>query len=127
MGKPLAAIAALPVILTLTLLIRRAAERRWRWLFMWLLTYVVLTTVFAGWQLARDWPHRSDGQYYKLEGWYWIWLMTVYLTAVAAPIIYAAGAAWRWYDQRTRLYPIARVSLFPIPERQQRRHRDDAN
>jgi tRNA A-37 threonylcarbamoyl transferase component Bud32/outer membrane protein assembly factor BamB len=99
MGKPFAAVAALPVILILTFLIRTAIERRWRRLFTWLLTYVVLTVVFASWQIARDWPHRSDGQYYKLEGWYWIWLMTAYSTMVLVPIIYAARAAWRWYDR----------------------------
>lgn len=91
---------ALPIALMLVLLIRSTINRRWRQLRAWLGLSVALAVVFAAVALARDWDLRSEGEYYSLQGCYWIWLIAAYVVCIAVSVAYAARAVWRWYDGR---------------------------
>lgn len=90
---------ALPVVLALLFIARSTLMRRWRKLLRWLVVCATLTVVFVVWWLGHDWPHRTQGQYYSLDGWYWICLLAAYATAVLATMIHVLRAVSRWYER----------------------------
>lgn len=81
-GKFVMAALALPVVMSLAIYVGWAVRGRWRPLVGWAVLSVIVAAVAAALQLRYGFPRLAEGQYYSLEGWYWIWLIGAYLTAI---------------------------------------------
>lgn len=102
-GKFTMAAAALPAVLGSAMYIRWLIRRRWRPIVTWTASAMLVAAVAAGVGLLFDRPRLTEGQYYSVEGWYWIWVLVAYLTAIALCVVTAFAAAiravrrWFWH------------------------------
>ncbi|HJT32230.1 MAG TPA: hypothetical protein VJ783_09315, partial [Pirellulales bacterium] len=99
-GKFIVAAMALPAVVGLVIFAGWMVRRRWRPIVSWLACSVVVAGSVGALAISRDKPHFIEGQYYSLEGWYWVWLMSAYVTAIALCVVTALAAAIRAIRRR---------------------------
>lgn len=99
-GKFIMAGTALPVVAGLAICVGWAVRGRWRPLIGWIVLSMTVAAVAAGVGISFDRSHLTEGQYYSLEGWYWIWLIGAYLTAIVLCAVTVLAAAIRAIRRR---------------------------
>lgn len=99
-GKFIMAALALPVVMSLAIYVGWAVRRCWRPIVAWTALSVILAAVQAAVVLRYGYPRLAEGQYYSLEGWYWILLLGAYLTAILLCVATAFAAAVKGLRRR---------------------------